>query len=79
MLVNLVYDFYSANYFTWDDHRTVLFGGLWKVSDHILTFRQQHPQFDHDKVSDHTKLDPAEAELISSFGLTGLAHQIYYP
>jgi hypothetical protein len=49
MLVNLVNDFYSANYFTWDDHRTVPFGGLWKVSDHILTFRQQHPEFDHDK------------------------------
>ena len=49
MPVHLVNDFYSAKYLSWDDCRTAPFGCLWMVSDHILTFRQQHPEFDHDK------------------------------
>lgn len=45
-LTDLDNDFYLAKFANSDDKEHVLFGGPWMVTDHYLTIRTWHPNFD---------------------------------
>uniref|UniRef100_A0A6N2N999 DUF4283 domain-containing protein n=1 Tax=Salix viminalis TaxID=40686 RepID=A0A6N2N999_SALVM len=80
-LTDLGNDFYLAKFANTDDREHVLFGGPWMVTDHYLTVRTWHPNFDPveatiDKVAVWVRLPDLALEYYDSSILWKIGNKI---